>query len=82
MEEQQTTLDVTVCHTNHLTAFGGFFVAPNPLALPTWKQLKEGYLLMVVVFSILLLYFIGLVFTRRADNEDMTKVLPTDLLEL
>lgn len=38
-------------------------------------ELKEGFLLLCVMVSILLMYAVGLMFTRRADRNDVTKVL-------
>lgn len=63
-----------VCHCNHLTAFGSFFVEPNFLPRLTFALLKDGYVLPVTVASILLLYVVGLVFARRADIADKQKV--------
>lgn len=68
-------METTGCMCNHLTAFGGFYVAPNPLPTPSLALLKEGYVLLVVVGSVLLLYVVGLLFARRADRRDATKVL-------
>ena len=41
----KTTMKTTSCLCNHLTSFGGFFVAPNPLPTPSLDMLKNGELL-------------------------------------
>lgn len=65
---------MSVCECNHLTTFGSFFVEPNALKPFSFALLKESYVLMVAVATILLLYLVGLIFTRRADQEDTSKV--------
>uniref|UniRef100_A0A7M5V1G8 Polycystic kidney disease protein 1-like 2 n=2 Tax=Clytia hemisphaerica TaxID=252671 RepID=A0A7M5V1G8_9CNID len=70
----ETTINKTVCKCNHLTSFGGMFVAPNPLPTPSLALLKEGYVLLVTIASMLFIYVIGLVFARRIDKADLDKV--------
>ena len=70
-----TNFNVTVCKTYHLTAFAGFYVPPNPLPIPSFELLKKGYTLLVTVLTILLLYIIGIVLTRRFDKMDSEKVI-------
>uniref|UniRef100_A0A7M5WZ65 Uncharacterized protein n=1 Tax=Clytia hemisphaerica TaxID=252671 RepID=A0A7M5WZ65_9CNID len=74
MNRHETSLHVTTCHCNHLTSFGSFFVAPNPLPTPSLALLKEGYVLFVTVGSVLFLYVIGMLIARRADKADQTKI--------
>ena len=69
-----SSLYMTSCLCNHLTSFGGFLVAPNPIRTPTVGMLKEGYALLVTVITILLLYIVVLIIARRADNDDWKKV--------
>ena len=49
-------------------------VAPNPLPTPSLALLKEGYALLVTVATVLLFWIVGLVFARKADRNDATKV--------
>ena len=69
-----TNLNTTTCRTTHLTAFGAFYVAPNPILIPTFALLKHGYVLMIVVAIINILYIIGLIILRRFDHSDKLKV--------
>ena len=69
------------CLCNHLSAFGGdFFVAHNPIDFDkVWTEfgnLEENgnFLVLSVVCSIFGIYFVGLVFARKADKEDVAKV--------
>ncbi|XP_065656817.1 uncharacterized protein LOC101238762 isoform X4 [Hydra vulgaris] len=68
------TFSITQCNCNHLTAFGGFYVAPNKLPTPTLSLLKSGYVLLIVVCSVIFLWLSGLVFARRIDKIDIQKV--------
>lgn len=74
VDPNSTSLSKTTCLCNHLTSFGGFYVAPNPLPTPTWAMLAQGYVLLVTVGTILLLYIVGLVVARRADKNDLKKI--------
>lgn len=71
----ETSLTTTACLCTHLTAFGGFFVAPNPLPTPSIALLKEGYVLLVTIATILLFWVVGLIIMRRIDKSDVTKVI-------
>ncbi|XP_065660220.1 uncharacterized protein LOC136084058 isoform X2 [Hydra vulgaris] len=71
----------TNCKCTHLTAFGGFFVAPNPLPKLSLALLKRGYVLLVTVIIIILLWIIGLVLSRRMDKRDVSKVGVCPLLD-
>ncbi|XP_066910530.1 polycystin family receptor for egg jelly-like isoform X2 [Clytia hemisphaerica] len=71
---ERTRLSMTSCECNHFTSFGSFVVKPNPLKPLTLAALKDGYVLLVTVGSILLLYLVGLLFTRRADRDDSSKI--------
>ena len=68
------------CFCTHLTAFGGsIFVAPNPIDFnKVWERLKDpdpaSFVVLITVCIIFGIYFIGLVFARRADKKDMKKV--------
>ncbi|XP_065639762.1 uncharacterized protein LOC100197148 isoform X3 [Hydra vulgaris] len=68
------TFLVTKCKCNHLTAFGGFYVAPNIVPTPTLALLKAGYTLLAVVVSVIFLWVVSLVFARRFDKSDIKKV--------
>ncbi|XP_047139597.1 polycystin-1-like protein 2 isoform X2 [Hydra vulgaris] len=68
------TFTVTKCKCNHLTAFGGFYVAPNVVPTPTLALLKAGYTLLAVVVSVIFLWVISLVLARRIDKNDIKKV--------
>lgn len=69
------------CLCTHLTAFGGsIFVAPNPIdfdkVFTEFTRFGEtgNYVVLSTVCLIFGIYFIGLVFARRADKKDLTKV--------
>ena len=47
---------------------------PNPIDPPTFAKLKEGYAMLIFVCVIFLLYFIALLWARRADRADIIKV--------
>ena len=77
----KTTNEQLHCLCNHLSAFGGsIFVAPNPIDFDTVfiKFTKLGETKNVVVLATVCvitgIYFIGLVFARRADKNDNFKV--------
>ncbi|XP_065660232.1 uncharacterized protein LOC100197328 isoform X2 [Hydra vulgaris] len=72
---------VTKCKCNHLTAFGGFFVAPNTIPTPSLALLKDGYVLLVTVGVIILFWIIGLIFTRKMDKKDVSKIGVCPLLD-
>ena len=67
------------CLCTHLSAFGGnIFVAPNPIDFNTVRlRLKEAdpesFVVLSTVCAIFGMYFIGLVFARRADKKDERK---------
>ena len=71
---QATNLNVTACTSKHLTAFAGFYVAPNSFPVPTFALFKEGYVLLIAVCIINLLFILGLAVLRRIDKEDALKV--------
>ena len=50
-----TSLEKTAYPCNHLTSFGGFYVAPNPLPPFTGKRFKQGYAFTITA-GVLLLY--------------------------
>ena len=69
------------CLCTHLSAFGGdLFVAPNPIDFDkVWAEFGNlaesgNFVVLATVCSIFGLYFIGLVFARKADKKDETKV--------
>ena len=69
------------CLCNHLSAFGGdFFVEPNKIefrkVFGKFGDLGEtkNFVVLATVCSMLLLFTIGLIFTRRADRRDKEKV--------
>ncbi|XP_066292394.1 polycystin family receptor for egg jelly-like isoform X1 [Branchiostoma lanceolatum] len=73
-----TTSKFTVCDCNHLTSFGSeMVVAPNTIdfsnVFAKFANLSDNAAVFSVVVSILLLYVILLVFTRRADKYDIIK---------
>jgi hypothetical protein len=64
-----------------MTAFGGdFFVSPNPIdfdkVLFEFTHLGESnnFAVLSILFIMWLMYFVGLVFARRADRCDSRKV--------
>ena len=70
-----------MCLCNHLTFFGGNFVqAPNPIDFDkVWAEFGNlaesgNFVVLATVCSIFGLYFIGLVFARKADKKDEMKV--------
>ncbi|PFX11751.1 Polycystic kidney disease protein 1-like 2, partial [Stylophora pistillata] len=70
------------CQCNHLSSFGGeFFVEPNRIEFHKvfgefTKDLRKNFVVLATVCSMLLIYLIGLVFTRRADRQDKQKIIP------
>ena len=74
LDLEKTSFEITKCKCKHLTAFGGFFVAPNVIPTPTLTLLKGGYLLLVIVGIIILIWISGLIVARRMDKKDNTKV--------
>ena len=65
----------------HLSAFGGnIFVAPNPIdfdkIFTEFTRLGEtkNFVVLATVCAIFGMYFVGLVFARRADKKDTRKV--------
>ena len=66
------------CLCTHLSAFGGrIFVAPNPIDFKkVFEKSKppKAFVVLAVVCVIFGVYFIGLVFARRADKKDRRKV--------
>ncbi|XP_047144117.1 uncharacterized protein LOC105843386 [Hydra vulgaris] len=76
-----TSFLFTNCKCNHLTAFGGFFVSPNPLPKLSLALIKKGYVLLVTDVIIILLWIIGLVLSRRMDKRDVSKVGVCPLLD-
>ncbi|XP_065660223.1 uncharacterized protein LOC101236989 isoform X5 [Hydra vulgaris] len=76
-----STFSLTKCKCNHLTAFGGFYVTPNTIPTPSLAKLKQGYVLLVTVGVIILLWILGLIFTRKMDKEDISKIGVCPLLD-
>ena len=72
-------MERTTCLCNHLTSFGSYFVKPNPLPTPTFALLKESFVLLVTLISLLLAYIVGLVFAKRQDRADIDKVMCPDI---
>lgn len=72
-----TTRFVTQCFTTHATSFAGdFFVPPNSI---DWSKISLDELLnnpivFIVVMVIFGMYFILLIWARRADKKDLDKV--------
>ena len=69
------------CLCTHLSAFGGsIFVAPNPIdfnkVFTEFTRLGEtgNFVVLSTVCAIFGIYFVGLVFARRADEKDSKKV--------
>nr|XP_047143143.1 uncharacterized protein LOC105848477 isoform X3 [Hydra vulgaris] len=81
LDVANTSFSITKCKCTHLTAFGGFFVAPNPLFMPTFALFKKGYALTVTVAVVILLWLVGLVLCRRMDKKDLNKVGVCPLLD-
>jgi len=77
----QTSNEQITCLCNHLSAFGGdFFVAPNPIdfdkVFMEFGRLGEtgNYVVLSTVCILWALYFLGLIFARKADKKDKDKV--------
>ena len=75
----KTTFDTTVCRCKHLTNFGGgFFVAPNPIdfdaAFKGFTDIASNPIVFATVLTIFGLYFIGVIWARWRDKEDLQKV--------
>jgi len=73
-----STESALVCETTHLTTFGGnWVVAPNKL---DWNfifsnaDFLKNPTLYVTEILILILYIFAMVWARRKDKEDLTKV--------
>ena len=67
------------CLCNHLTSFGGNFIqAPNPIdfdkVFTEFARLSESGNISVLVTIAFLIYFVALIFARRADKRDESKV--------
>ena len=78
-----------VCLCNHLTSFGGNFIqAPNPIdfdkVFTEFLNLAESgnISVLVTIACCFLLYFVVLIFARRADKGDEDKVWLWLLLHL
>ncbi|XP_065660262.1 uncharacterized protein LOC136084073 isoform X2 [Hydra vulgaris] len=76
-----TSFLVTKCKCTHLTSFGGLFVAPNPIRKPTLGMLKNGYVLTVTVAIAIVMWIVGLIFCRRMDKKDFSKIGVCPLLD-
>ncbi|XP_065653765.1 polycystin-1-like protein 2 [Hydra vulgaris] len=74
LDVHHTTFLMTKCICNHLTTFGGFFVVPNPLPTLSISKLKHGYVLLVTIVLVISLWLLGLLFTRRTDRQDISKI--------
>ena len=69
------------CLCNHLTAFGGSFIqAPNPIdfdkVFVEFTRLGEtgNVAVLITICVVFLLYFVVIVFARRADKRDEKRV--------
>ena len=76
---QKTTRYLTHCQCSHLTWFGAdLFIPPNKLDIESsFKKLPEIYkhpALLATFCVIIGLYLVGLVWARRKDRRDITKV--------
>ncbi|XP_065653607.1 location of vulva defective 1-like [Hydra vulgaris] len=74
LDVHHTSFLMTKCKCNHLTTFGGFFVAPNPLPKLSISKFKQGYALLVAVLVVISLWLLGLLITRRMDRQDISKI--------
>ncbi|XP_065660241.1 uncharacterized protein LOC101238025 isoform X4 [Hydra vulgaris] len=81
LDYYNTSFLVTKCKCTHLTAFGGFFVSPNPLPKLSISKIKTGYTLLTSVLIIIMLWIIGLLLARRIDKRDALKVGVCPLLD-
>ena len=70
-----------ICRCNHLTSFGGNFIqAPNPIdfdkVFAEFGNLAESgnISVLVTICCAFLLYIVVIVFARRADKRDESKV--------
>ncbi|XP_078349560.1 polycystin-1-like protein 2 isoform X5 [Oculina patagonica] len=70
------------CLCTHLSAFGGdLLVAPNPIDFDkVWAEFGNlaesgNFVVLATVCAIFGLYFVGLVFARKADKKDEMKVV-------
>ncbi|XP_048575324.1 polycystic kidney disease protein 1-like 2 [Nematostella vectensis] len=70
----KTSIKETHCLCNHLTFFGSFVVAPNPIGPLTAEDFKKGYALFIFVSGIFCVYFLGLIWARKKDRADLVKV--------
>lgn len=70
----------TVCYCDHLTDFGGGgpFAEPQPIdfgaAFSGFSNLGENPTVFAVVLSLIVLYFMMLVWARRKDKKNLEKV--------
>lgn len=76
---KKTTRYLTHCQCSHLTWFGAdLFIPPNKLDIKSsFKKLPEIYkhpALLATFCVIIGLYLVGLVWARRKDRRDITKV--------
>ncbi|XP_078664667.1 polycystin-1-like protein 2 [Branchiostoma floridae x Branchiostoma belcheri] len=74
-----TTPNLTHCICDHLTPFGSqFFFPPNKIdilaSLMKFKNIADNPVVTIVVSVILALYLMAVVWARRKDKEDETKV--------
>ncbi|XP_068684585.1 polycystin family receptor for egg jelly-like [Montipora foliosa] len=70
-----------ICLCNHLTSFGGSFIqTPNPIdfdkVFAEFGNIAENgnISVLVTICSALLLYFVAIIFARRADKRDESKM--------
>ncbi|XP_078349636.1 LOW QUALITY PROTEIN: polycystin-1-like protein 2 [Oculina patagonica] len=84
----QSTKHRLLCMCNHLTSFGGgLLVAPNPIDMDTvFKELSRldetgNFGVLLTIIFVFLLYFIAIVFAKRADRKDQAKLGPRIVLE-
>lgn len=74
MGEQQLKNKV-VCECNHLTTFGSnLLVAPNPIdfssAFGKFKRIGDNFAVLVLIISILIIFWCSLFVLRRVDKKD------------
>ena len=74
-----TTKDAVSCLCTHLTSFGsGLLVAPNPIdfdsVFANFGSPADNAAVLVLIFTILGLYILGILWARRADKHDKQMV--------
>lgn len=62
------------CLCNYVIFFGSLNVKLNFISLLIIEKLKSGYVMLIFVGVIFMLYFIGFIWVRRKDRVDVVKV--------